>query len=293
MIPWILCAILLIAVLLLLAKIHVMRRSMAELCAQFRDRLSKDTNNLLYISSQDQRLRLLAREINIQLRLLRRQRRQYLNGDLELKNAVTNISHDLRTPLTAICGYLQLLEQEEKSEAVSSYIRQIENRTAVLKSLTEEFFRYSVLTSEEELSPSEVVLNHVLEESLVSNYGALTARHITPELSITEIPVHRTLDASALGRIFENIISNALKYSDGNLSVSLTEKGAITFANRAKGLTPVMAERLFDRFYTVETGSSSTGLGLSIARLLTERMGGTIRAGYTNGILSIHLYFPE
>lgn len=85
----------------------------------------------------------LANEINIQLRKLRAERRKFQKGDIELKNAVTNVSHDLRTPLTAIYGYLDLLEQEEKSEKVNRYIAVIKNRTEMLKQLTEELFRYS------------------------------------------------------------------------------------------------------------------------------------------------------
>ena len=94
-------------------------------------------------------------------------------------------------------------------------------------------------------------------------------------------------------RIFGNIISNALKYSDGDLSVVMKPDGTIIFANKAAGLTPVLAGRLFDRFYTVETGSQSTGLGLAIAKQLCERMGGSIRADYQEGKLIITLFFPK
>ena len=96
------------------------------------------------------------RRFNIQLRLLRKERHRYQQGDLELKEAITNISHDLRTPLTAINGYLDLLEREEKSETVHCYLSQIQNRTDVLKNLTEELFRYSVVTSFQELKPERM-----------------------------------------------------------------------------------------------------------------------------------------
>ena len=88
-------------------------------------------------------MRHLANTINRQLRKLRTERRRFQQGDLELKNAVTNISHDLRTPLTAICGYLELLEQEEKPETVSRYIGIIKDRVDILAQLSEELFRYS------------------------------------------------------------------------------------------------------------------------------------------------------
>ena len=147
MFPWILCCILLIVVFFLITKIIFIEKSIDEIHTEFQERLSSDTNTLIDISSSDPHLRKLASEINIQLRLLRKERHRYQQGDLELKEAITNISHDLRTPLTAINGYLDLLEREEKSETVHCYLSQIQNRTDVLKNLTEELFRYSVVTS--------------------------------------------------------------------------------------------------------------------------------------------------
>jgi hypothetical protein len=206
---------------------------------------------------------------------------------LELKEAVTNISHDLRTPLTAICGYLDLLEREEKSESVERYLSQIENRIEALKALTEELFRYSVVTSTQDLKLERLDLVRALEESLLSFYGVMQEKAIQPEISLPEGPVYRELDAAALNRIFSNIISNAVKYSDGDFSVTMKEDGSVTFTNTAKELNAVSVGRLFDRFYTVEASRNSTGLGLSIAKLLTERMGGSIEASYQSEQLHI------
>ena len=108
---------------------------------------------------------------------------------------------------------------------------------------------------------------------------------------MTERQIERNLDTMALNRIFGNIINNAMKYSDGDFKVELKEDGTIIFSNSAKKLNSVTTERLFDRFYTVETGRNSTGLGLSISRLLTERMGGRIRAEYEKGKLVIIVKF--
>lgn len=203
------------------------------------------------------------------------------------------MSHDLRTPLTAICGYLELLLQEEAPENTRRYLSLIENRTEHLKQLTEELFRYSMAASEKEEVKQRLVLNHVLEESLLSYYAAMEKRRITPAISIPEQRVERLLNHSALLRIFGNIIGNALKYSDGDLEVSMENTGRIVFSNTAKNLTPIMAGRLFDRFYTVEAGKNSTGLGLSIAKLLTQRMGGTITAEYRDQKLYVILCFPD
>ncbi len=104
-----------------------------------------------------------------------------------------------------------------------------------------------------------------------------------------EKPVVRTLDRSALSRVFSNLLTNAVKYSDGDLDITLFETGEITFANTAPGLDEVQVGRLFDRFYTVEAARKSTGLGLAIARTLIEQMGGAIAARYEEGRLVIHI----
>ena len=283
--------ILLLVIFALAAKVYFLRKSAQEITEAFRDRLTADTNILIDISSRDPYMRKLAADINIQLRLLRRERHRYQQGDLELKEAVTNISHDLRTPLTAISGYLDLLEREEKSENVQRYLSQIQNRTEVLKNLTEELFRYSVVTSSQELKPERMDVVRALEESLLSFYAVMQEKGIQPEIELPEEPVFRELDTGAVNRIFSNIISNALKYSDGDLSVLMTKEGCITFSNTAQNLNSVAVGRLFDRFYTVETSRNATGLGLSIAKLLTERMGGSIAAQYESAKLNITVQF--
>ena len=138
-----------------------------------------------------------------------------------------------------------------------------------------------------------VCLNDVLEQSLAGFYGALSTRGITPEIRMTGERVVRTLDAAALRRVFDNILSNAVKYADGDLTVELTPGGTVTCSNAAASLSHVQAERLFDRFFTVDTAGGSTGLGLSIAKLLTEKMGGRVSASYRAGKLCVSVCFPE
>jgi len=287
----IIIGILLLMIFVLLAKVYFLRKSTREIAEAFRDRLTADTNILIDISTRDPYMRELAAGINTQLRLLRKERHRYQQGDLELKEAVINISHDLRTPLTAINGYLDLLEREEKSENVQRYLSQILNRTEALKNLTEELFRYSVVTSSQELKPERMDVVRALEESLLSFYAVMQEKSIRPEIQLPEQPVYRELDAGAVNRIFSNIISNALKYSDGDFFVEMNDDGKITFSNRAGNLNTVAVGRLFDRFYTVEASRNSTGLGLSIAKLLTERMGGSISAKYQEGRLVIEVWF--
>lgn len=291
MLPWILCGVLAVIAALLAVKILMMQKSMNEICACVAEHLSADTNQLVIVSSGDKYIRRLACEISGQLAELRRLRLRYMNGDRELKEAVTNISHDLRTPLTAICGYLELLEAEEMTDSTRRYIKQIGDRTEALKSLTEELFRYSVISSVSDLNYEEVSLGRVLEDTLISFYGAFEQKKISPDITLPDPAVVRSLDRSALSRIFGNIVSNAIKYSDGDLSVTMTDRGEIVFSNTASELSSVEVGRLFDRFYTVDSARKSTGLGLSIAKLLTERMGGSISADYKGKTLSIKIFF--
>lgn len=289
---WTVIIILLITVFILCLKICLMRRSAREIEEAFRDRLETETNTLIDIASRNRCMRRLAESINEQLRIFRSERHRFQQGDRELKEAVTNISHDLRTPLTAICGYLDLLESEDTSETVSRYLAVIRDRSESLTQLMEELFCYAVVTAPSyEINYEEMVLNHVLEECLSDFYAIFRTHSIVPQIRLPEQKVVRRLDRKAVIRVFENIISNAVKYSDGDLTVTLTETGEVRFSNHAAALDKVQVGRLFDRFYTVEDASQSTGLGLSIAKTLTEQMGGHIGAVYEEGEIRISVWF--
>lgn len=292
LLPWILVALLGVLLLILAGKVYTLRKSARQLREGMAQQLERETNTLLSVSSGDREMRALADALNGQLAQLRAERQRYQHGDLELKEAITNISHDLRTPLTAIVGYLALLEGEEKSETVERYLSQISNRTQVLHQLSEELFAYALLTAPQPLHPQRVDLRGLVEEALLSYCGAMEQRGMEPTIQLPEGRVERNLDPTAAGRVLSNIISNALKYSAGDFAVTMTPDGVITFANSAPDLNPVLVQRLFDRFFTVETARHSTGLGLSIAKLLTQQMEGTLEAKYQEGQLVITLSFP-
>lgn len=286
--------ILLIVVIAEFLYILSLKSNIRNIAREFSEKLSMDTNTTVSVSITDPEIRRLALLINQELKALRKERLRLRQGDQELKNAVTNIAHDLRTPLAAISGYLELMEAVPTDEKGHRYLNVIRERTEALKRLTEELFQYSVITSaSDEINPTNLSLKSELEIALTGAYGMLSERGIVPEIHMPETDVKRALDHAALQRIFSNILSNSAKYSDGDLSVVLTETGEILFQNRASGLSQVEADRLFDRFYTVENAKGSTGLGLSIAKQLTEKMGGSIRAEWKKGNLSILLRWEE
>ena len=288
------CAICVIVILALIIKIFLMKKDIHAIATDFHEKLKSDTNTLLTLSGNDESIRALAADINKALKELRRQRLRFEQGDAELKNAITSISHDLRTPLTAISGYLDLLEREETSNEAGRYIGIIANRIEVLKQLANELFKYSVITSPDyNLTMEWVSLNAVLEESVAGYYAALQKKGIVPEISMPPTAVYRTVNRAALSRTFSNLIGNAIKYSNGDLNITLKETGEIVFSNTAPELSEVQVERLFDRFYTVQTAGKSTGLGLSSSRILTEQMNGRITADFHNGKLSISIQFSD
>ncbi len=320
--PWgVVCAAGALVIALLVLKICFLYRDLDQIGAQLGDRLGEKTNNRIYAPGNDRHIRAFAAHLNRELGVLYESRRRYRNGDRELKEAVTNISHDLRTPLTALYGYLELADAALESgrgdpgepdvERAVHYLAQIRNRADAMRSLTEELFRYSIILSahgenagsrqDSGLAGERVVLNRFLADFLLSYYDIFTQNGIEPRIRIADAEVVRFLDTGALRRVFSNILDNAVKYGkparnacggdtrsgQACLSVELSADGTVVFCNSAQELDWVSCERLFDRFYTVETGRDSTGLGLSIARLLTERMGGSISASYADGMLSI------
>lgn len=277
--------------ILLTAKIYTLKKSAKEIENQSAEILNGDTNRLITLSSRDRRMRRLAVQMNDRLDLLRQNQLRYESGDKELKRAITNISHDLRTPLTAILGYTEMAKKEDDPEKVNEYLSVIEGSSMKMKELTEELFIYSTLNAEKELNIEKTDIRAALEESIAENYVLLTDKNIVPEIIIPGTPVIKNADVAALQRVFSNIISNAAKYSDGDLSITMDENGKIIFSNTAKRISVTQAGRLFDRFFTVEDGRSSTGLGLSIAKGLTEKMGGKISAEYDDNRLSLILEF--
>lgn len=280
-------ALLLGVCIFLAAKVYLLRKSCREITEKLDMIMSEDTNNIISVPSGDAQMRAFVGELNKRLKKIRAEQLKYQSGDRELKDAITNISHDIRTPLTAIMGYLEIMKDMPKSEKLEQYLEIINGRAEAMKQLTEELFRYSVVLSGESGEAKQTSVNKLLEDCIMNYYGAMTEKGIAAKADITSEKIIRTLDPNALSRVFSNLMSNALKYSGGDVEITLREPCVITFSNTAPELTQTQVEKLFDRFYTVETAHKSTGLGLSIARTLVEQMGGTINAALDNTTLTI------
>lgn len=279
--------------LALFIKIAAMRISLKELTRDYRERAELDSDTLIGVSCRDRRIRELATAMNETISSLRTSYHSYKQGDEKLKAAITNVAHDIRTPLTAICGYLELAERMEKTPELRKYLDIINERALYMKKLVEELFEYSVINSKnnkEEMQ--DVNINQVLEDSIMNLYPSFLEYDIDLKADISEKEVIRKLYPSYVERIFNNLLSNAIKYSDGNLEVILTENGKLTMKNSASSLDKVKVGKLFERFYTVENADkNSAGLGLSIVQSFAEKMNCPINADYVEGKLVIEIEF--
>ncbi len=290
---YLIIAILVIILISIIIKILLMKKSINEINLSIDKILKSDTNKLITISSNDKEIQKLAARLNESLKSLRKQEIEYQDGNNELKQSITNISHDLRTPLTAIRGYIDLMNDDNiLDEKNKNYLKIIDTKTGDLVKLTEQLFDFSKgLDLYKEMNKEKVCLNEVLEETIACYYTLLKEKNIVPNINICGEKVTRRLDKAMLTRIFENIISNAIKYSDGDLNISMEENGMIIFSNIATKLDITTVERIFDRYYTVENAKKSIGVGLSIAKQLVELNGACISAKYKDNILNIIIQF--
>jgi hypothetical protein len=298
----VLVIVLVVALVVAVIKIVLLRRGFDELTENIEDQVKGETQIPITLTTTDPHALKTAEALNRELANLRNERNEYQDGNRKVTQAVTEISHDIRTPLTAINSYLDLMKDETDEELKAQYLERIKSRTLSLSELADELFKYSTSADaskypvmSEAVSAEPIDICRTLEECMLSFYAAFKKKGIEPEIEIPEEPVYVICDRKSANRIFENIISNAIKYADESLDVKLTHDGCATFSNPAPDLTPVSAAKLFDRYYTVNEGSASTGLGFSIARELIDRNGGSIESSLAEGILSIIVHFkmPE
>ena len=280
--------ILICILIFIILKLVFIKKSIKEIKTQLTAILKSDTNNLITISSSDSEIKKLASCLNAELKELRSRRLQYENGNQELKKTITNISHDLRTPLTAISGYIELLKEKNNKE----YIEVIERKTKDLVNLTDQLFYFSkTMDIGTKINKERCCINEILEETIANYYTILKEKNIVPQIKITNEKIYKYLDKNSIIRVFENILSNACKYSDGDFKIKLESNGKITFSNKANSLDAITVQKIFDRYFSVENAKKSTGIGLSIAKQLVELNDGIISVKYIENYLVIEIIF--
>ena len=278
--------------ILLVLKIIIMKNEINNIGKSISSIINADTNNLITISSNDSDLKKLANVLNKSLKELRQLQLEYKNGNQELKSSITNISHDLRTPLTAIRGYLDLMNNNNLTQKQLKYLKIIDGKVNDLTELTEQLFDFSKsIDIKNEIKRENICINDILEDSIASFYSLFKKYSITPNINICNGKVIRLLNENMVKRIFENIISNAIKYSERDFNVQMFDDGTIEFSNKTDKLDQISLEKIFDRYYTVRNAKKSSGIGLSIAKQLVDLSNGTIKAKYINNKLIIQVKF--
>lgn len=252
------------------------------------------THKKITLMAPNRKLEDLAEELNKTIDNKRQIETDYENKNLELRRSIANISHDLRTPLTSIIGYIQLLNDEKLTEAErKQYTEIVMSRAKALQLLIGGFFDLSRLEAGEynfELKP--VNLQNVLCEQMAAYYNDFIAKGIEPQIDVDDAAPLVIADENAVKRIFSNLIQNVLKHGSGLIKVDLKQsKNYIitSFTNNAPDLKDEDVAHLFERFYTADRMRSgrNTGLGLAITKSLAEELGCTIGAELKDKKLSI------
>ena len=250
----------------------------------------------LRLSLPNKNIENLIVEINILIDDKRKMENIYKEKDMELREAIANMSHDLRTPLTSIMGYVYLLNDDKlDKEERKEYLKIIEKRSLVLNDLITNFYGLSRIQADQyEIKLEPVNLELVLGEIIAAFYETLDYKFGEPEINIEEGLGPVLGDKQALNRIFTNLIENIIKHGEGEVKISLKKKNkyiVMEFSNKAEDLESKDVNRIFEKFFTkdrMRTGQN-TGLGLAIVKLLVEKQGQKIEAKKVGNRLVINI----
>ena len=271
------------------------RRQVRGLSEQLKD-LEPGSNQRLTCSVRDRNILSLCRLVNTYIDSQQKLVLQAREAEEKLKYTIASVSHDIRTPLTGASGYMQMAEKTEDPDKRKEYCRIVRGRLKDLEQLLDQLFLYTKLTSQEISLQMELVsLFPLVCEVLTGFYGKFQEQNREPSLDFQEEAIQIQGDSSQLKRVLGNLVSNSLSYGLGTLFIF--QKGnTLTFSNKVKDPGSIDPDQMFVRFYRGDPSrnaskSSHAGLGLSIARELTQAMGGKIEARLHEDILEIVLTF--
>jgi Signal transduction histidine kinase len=214
-----------------------------------------------------------------------------------LKDTITSLSHDIRTPLTSLDGYFQLLSQCENAVERERYLEIIQNRIKSLKGMLDELFTYAKLQNDAyELKPEKCCLNKILFDAVFNFYHDFKDAGISPTINICEENLYIIGNEGALTRVFQNIVKNSLEHGQNFIQIEMGrthDQVSILFSNQFKHTDKINIDQIFDMFYKADSARSrtSTGLGLAIAKELVLRMNGSITVNTADNIFYIIVQF--
>lgn len=260
--------------------------------------MSNDTNRILHTEFNSKELKEFVSAVNMYLSEIQKRKTEIEHKNNNLMVMMRNISHDLRTPLTSAAGYTDLILNSDLTEDEKiSEMKIVEARLKRLTELVDSFFEFSkILTTNKEIELETVNMIGILEECIGNFYEDYKKKNREVDFITSNNKISISTNRTMLSRIFENLISNALKYGSGNLTIEVISENAdvirISFTNRIidKDLN---TGRIFDDFYTTDISRTkgSTGLGLAIAKEFTEQLNGNIEAHIEDDKLVIDTTF--
>lgn len=286
----ILSAALLVCVLVIL----LLKRDISRLSRSLKTIRQSDTNMRATTDTFDKNICELCNTINEILDKQKAITTENEKSNREFRQAITNISHDLRTPLTSAVGYVQMLNSGKlPEEKKPEYISIIEHRLKFLSELMNKLFEYTqILEGKMSGNIEKINLCNVLRDTVSFYYGEFTSKGFSVEVDLPDT-VYVMCGIEALKRIFQNLIQNVLTHGTEKFKLSVKENSVI-FENKVSSAAEIDAERLFDRFYTADFSrmGNSTGLGLAIVKELVRNMGGEIEAELDRETLRVILRLP-
>ena len=286
-----------ISVLILFLYIIFILKQLKSINKQLDKRLIENTRQPLNIELYNKTITNLSKNINRCLKLEEKRRLESINDQKQFKELISNISHDLRTPLTSIKGYQQLLEKTPLDKHQVQLLKTAQKSTDELGLLIENFFEYSYLvTAKTEPNLEKININNLIVECVLSYIAIFEEKNLNVNIKETP-PVFVLGDKNMLIRIIENLLNNCAKHSLGDIDIKIEflQNAKITFTNPINQDTNINVDKLFHRFYTSDsTRNKSTGLGLSIVEFLVKQMDGNVGAylNKTDHTLSIFFEIP-
>lgn len=294
----ILVAILIIIIFILIIYLFLLKKEIKRISYNLDEILSIDSNKILHGEFSNKELNELLLKINKMITYVRYKELDLERKNKSLKKEITNITHDLRTPLTASLGYIDLiLKSNLSNEEQERELKIVENRLLRLEELINSFFEFSIITTDnKKIDMEQTNLLAVVEECISHYYDDFT-REKRKVVFVNDIKKYNILsNAEILKRIIDNLISNSLKHSNSDLIIKLSEKNDIrlSFENDIVD-TNIDIEHIFDEFYTsdISRTKGNTGLGLAIAKEFTEMLGGNISANKLKNKLIIKISFNQ
>lgn len=295
---WILVWLLLFVAIVLCIRLYLYKKQIYKLKEQILFIRTEDTNQRLTLQTHFKDLDDFIGDVNHLIQTHRELEIFLEKTNRNFKETITSISHDIRTPLTSAIGYIQMLKKEDiPEEKRKEYIEIIQKRILAVKKMLDQLFEFARIESGElELLEETININNILRDSVSLFYDDYIAKGEEPEIVIPEKPYQIIGDKAAIKRVFENIIYNSLIHGIGKYGIVLEQKAdkiRICFSNQTNSIEVQDIDCIFERFYTTDHSRTkkTTGLGLSIAKSLVERMNGSIQAGLAADMFFIVIEF--